>query len=505
MANRKNNHPRRAWLSLLLAALMIPTFAGALADGDAQISIESANPSGDVLQLIFYSSAEEPPSLETLKASIDGQSLAIESVNTIDYADPGTTYLFLFDTNTAVTERALPDMQTIAKGIVAKFGTMDNALIVPVGGEIDKKALSDDKDKINEAIDALTRGSEKTDLYTSIASAIKLLEGDASLRPRRCLIVMADGLDNTAEGVSTLEVSTLVSQSHVPVYAVALTYNTKTPERIEAAKSISGIARLSPGGTSILLKNDGGSIQDAVDAILAQRGQTYLAVIKAETLRAATTADKVEITLTQTAADGELSTTREVSLSALAAATAAGDAQATPAPDETPLPTATAEQEKTDGVVVPKAMLYAAGAAVAAAIAAAVVVLATRKHGKKSQGSSAAVRFDTAPEPQKPAQKPQENPKICIVRLGEKEEIVHEGAMNEEILLGEGEGAPILPKTAQEGVKTRLVWRDGTIWAMENSQGVLVNGAQARVNACLGVGDVLTVCGAEYRIFYSAN
>ena len=35
----------------------------------------------------------------------------------------------------------------------------------------------------------------------------------------------------------------------------------------------------------------------------------------------------------------------------------------------------------------------------------------------------------------------------------------------------------------EEEIETRLTWRDGTVWAMQNRQGVLVNGAPARTNA----------------------
>ena len=185
---RKRMHRTLAVVMLFL--LLMPAVFAAHAADDARINLESANPSGDVLQLIFFSDAEEAPGLESLKITMDGTPVAAESINTIDYADPGTSYLFLFDTNTAVTERALPDMQTIAKGIIESLGVTDNALIVPVGQEIDPKGFSDDKSALNATIDALTRGSEKTDLYTSVSDAVKLLENDATLRPRRCLVVL---------------------------------------------------------------------------------------------------------------------------------------------------------------------------------------------------------------------------------------------------------------------------------------------------------------------------
>ena len=495
---------RRMTAVLLLATLMMFAIPSAFAQGDTRINLESANPSGEVLQLIFYSDAAETPSPENLKVTIGGTDIAIESVNSIDYANPGTSYLFLIDTNTAVTERALPDMQTIAKGIIEKMGALDNALIVPIGQNIDAKDFSDNKDALSDMVDTLTRGTGETDLYTSVSEAIKLLENDATLRPRRCLVVMADGLDNTATGISALEVSTQVSQSHVPLYLVALTYNTGTTERIEAAKSISGMARLSPGGVSILLKNDGTSTKDAVEQILAQRAHTFLAVCKSESVRAAGAGDQAEITLTQTLADGELSTTRRVSLAGLptVAPVDTPAPESTPLPAETPLPTPTGEP-KPDGIIISNSTLLLIGCAAALiAIAAVVTIIATKKR-RRSSDNPAILRYAPIAAPQTAQRK--ETPTICIVRLGEKDEILLEGALTEPVFLGEGEENPILPKTEAERAKTKLVWRDGTVWAMQNGEGVLVNGVQARTNACLSVGDVLHLCGADYRIFYSAQ
>lgn len=505
MIKQCNNQIRRALIVIMLLVLILPAFSAAAAEEDARINLESANLSGTMLQLIFYSGDAEAPTLETLQVSIDGTPLTLNSLDTIDYADPGTSYLFLFDTNTAVTERALPDMQDIANGIVEKFGSMDNGLIVPVGGEIDKKAFSDDQDALRDTIESLTRGTEKTDLYTSIADAVKLLENDKTLRPRRCLVVMADGLDNTASGISALEVSTLVSQSHVPVYLVALTYNTKTQERIEAAKDICGIARLSPGGVNILLKNDGVTTQDAVDTILAQRAHTYLAAVKAETLQPEMMSEAAEITLTQTSATETLQTSRNVNLSGLSTTASAPteESQSTPVVNATPQPLIGSTEEQTSVVIRPSIVLISAIAAAAAVIAAGIVILIARKNRRKNEDGSAIVRFAPVAQPQQSQRI--ENPLICIVRLGEKEDIVFEGPMKEPIFLGKDKDTPVLSETEKARAKATLVWRDGTVWSMQNGQDVLINGIKARTNACLSIGDVLHISGADYRIFYSAD
>ena len=506
MKGKKGKTTRQALALLLLCALLTGAFAAAGAEGEAKLNLESATVSGDVLQVIFYDDAEEAPSAETLSISVDGTVVPAISVNPIDYADPGTSYLFLLDTNTAVTERALPDMQTMAKSLVEKLGVNDNALILPIGQPIEANAFSDDKDALNTSIDALTRGETETDLYSSMSDAIRLLENDTTLRPRRCLVVMADGLDNISAGISALEVSNLVSQSHVPVYLVALTYNTKTPARVQAAKDISGIARLSPGGVSILLKNDGVTTSDAVDRILAQRAHTYLAALKGDAVRAAAKADTAEIALTHQVSGTQLSATRTVSIAGLPTlppvATDTPAPSDTIAPSATPLPTPVPDEN--DEVTLPLWVLYAAGGLVLLAILAVVLIATTKKRTKKPEQNGAIVRFAKSEKPS--AEPEQENPAICIVRLGEQEEMVFEGSISEPILLGEGEGSPILAKNAEEeAIISRLVWRDGTVWAMQNREDVLVNGAPARKNACLSVGDVVRIADADYRIFYSAN
>ena len=504
MQTQPRRRSRRMLAILAVVALMMASLPAAFADGDARINLESANPSGDILQLIFYSDAAEAPTLENLKVSIGGTAVAIESINPLSYADPGTSYLFLIDTNTAVTERALPDMQAITKGTIERMGALDNALIVPIGGTIDPKNFSSDVDSLNAAVDALTHGAGETDLYTSISEAVKLLESEQTLRPRRCLVIMADGLDNTATGISTLEVSTQVSQSHVPLYLVALTYNTSTPERVEAAKNLSGLARLSPGGTNVLLKNDGTSIGDAIETILAQREHTFVAVCKSAAVRAAAEGNQAEITLTLTQAGGEQSTTRQVSLAALptVAPTDTPAPESTPQPAETPQPTPT-EEPIPAGIVLSANTLLYLGCAVALVAVVCVVAAIMAKKRKRNGDHAAMLRYAPVDAPQTAPRR--ENPTICIVRLGEKDEILFEGALTEAIYLGTSEGNPILPKADAGQAKTKLVWRDGTVWAMQNSQSVLVNGAQARTNACLSVGDVLNVDRIDYRIFYSAH
>lgn len=517
----------RTMVMLFSLVLLMPFGRSAYAADADLMNLLGTNASGDVLQLVFYTSAAEAPSLETLSLSIAGQPVKLESINPLSYADPGTSYVFLFDTNTAVTERALPDMQALAKGIVAKMGAEDNALILPIGQKLEQSAFSSDQKTLEAAIDALSADGGGADLYSTISDAVSLCESGKDVRARTCVVVMADGLDSAVAGISLTELLDQVGRSHVPVHVVALTYNTKTPERIDAAKNISGIARRSPGGLDIFLKNDGTSVGDAVNQILGQRDNTYLAVVKSDNIRAIASGDSAEMTLTQKTDTGEITATRTVDLSALPL----GAATPVPSPEasatqeqtqETPLPTATLEPQKTDAVILPLWLIISAGCALVVVLAAVVALRVAKKRKKHKKEEDSFVRFSadasakTAGTPARPAataarvsRTEEEKPvaSICIVRLGDREEIVFEGTLTDALLLGRSEGAsPILSKTAaSEEMDCRLVSRDGAVWATQLRDGTLINGAPSRVNARLAPGDVLRIADSDYRIFYSVD
>ncbi|HWP21242.1 MAG TPA: FHA domain-containing protein [Candidatus Cryosericum sp.] len=506
----------KKFLMLTVAlAFVLAGMPSALAQDEAQLQIAGGNASGDVYQIVFYSSAPDAPTAETLSVQIDGQPVDLKSVNPISYADPGTTYVILFDTNTAVTERALPDMKSIAERILAGMGTQDNALIAPLGGKIAASDITDDADKLNASIEALAKDESGTDLYSTMSDALKLLNGtDASLRPRKCLIVMADGLDSSSSGISALELSNQISTSNVPIYTIALTYNTKTTERVEAAKTISGFARQSPGGLSQMLKTDGLTVENAADAILAQHDFNYLAVLDNAAVRAVSQGDSAEITLTFSAASGALTDTLTLSLASLpkAEATAQPTAEPTAAVEGSPQPVIDNGGEKGFFDVVkekllalPAWVLWTAGAAVVVVIAL-IVLLASLSKKKKSKAPApgTVVRFGTVSE-ETPGMAGA--PDICVVRLGEKEKICCEISMPLSFAIGKD------PKNAQliladdpaiAPVQCRLLWKDGAVWVEEKSKKnkTLLNGSPVVRPVCLNSGDVLTLGSFEYRVFW---
>lgn len=503
----KTRFIKKILCAALTLALVLALMPAALAD-DAQLYLEGGNVSGDVLQLVFYSDAADTPSLDNLSVQVDGQDVALKSVNPLSYADPGTSYVILFDTNTAVTERALPDMQKIARTIVAGMGAEDNVLIAALGDEMNEKDFLDDADGLNSKIDAMASGTEPQDLYSSMYDALKLLSETDGLRARKCLVVMADGLDSQISGVSEMELSGLVEKAQIPICVVALTYGTTTDTRVEAAKTISGFARLSPAGLSILLTLNGA--EDAANQILARRDNTYLAVLEGDAVRAATQAGEADFTLTLTTAAGDaLTAGRTVSLDGLAAA------QATPEPsaEVTPEPTATLTPVPTSAVdglwnkiaALPVWAYAAAGGALLLIIALIVILAVTgkKRRNKKNAAVGTIVRFD--PTSEEPAGA--DAPEICIIRLGREEQICCEMRMPAKLVIG---GDPKRAQLALSGdpsiapAQCRLVWRGGSIWVEEMSKKnrTLLNGALVEEATAVQPGDVLRLGAFDYRVFW---
>lgn len=504
----------KKFFSLFAAlALVMTLLPAALAEGEEQLNLEGGLVSGNVLQLVIYSSAAEAPSTENLSVEMDGQSVALKSVNPISYADPGTSYIFLCDTNTAVTERALPDMRTIAHTVVNSMGAQDNVLIAPLGATLGKDGFLDDADVLNAQIDSLQKGSEAQDLYSSMYDALKLLSESDGIRARKCLIVIADGLDDQISGVSEMELSKLVEQVQIPVYVIALTYNTKTDARVQAAKTITSFARLSPGGLSILLKTGGAA--DAANQILAERDKTYLAVLDASAVRAVTSADQANVKISMTNDAGALSSARTISLTGLPAA------EATPEPSAEPAAEASAETTVTPAVsqapaptpeakgdilallkTLPVWAYYVAGAVLVLVIALIVILLLLKKQRRRKE-TGTIVRFDESGDKVVDTA----GPDICLIRLGAEEQICCEMRMPDKLVIGGDPKRAQLPLSGNPAispVQCRLIWKNGSIWVEELSkhQRTELNGVPVGRIAAVKTGDVLRLGSLEYRIFW---
>ena len=487
-------------IALALVFALLPT---AMAADDEQLNIEGGVVSGSVLQIVFYCNATQTPSADNMALEIDGKAVALKSINSISYADPGTSYVFLFDTNTALTERALPDMKTIARTVVKQMGVQDNMLVAALGEEVGKVGFNDDADKLNAQIEALQKGSEPQDLYSSMYDALKLLSGGKDLRARKCLVVIADGQDSQISGISERELATLVEETQIPIYVIALTYNTKTEARVAAAKTITSFARMSPGGLSILLTL--GGAEDAANQILAQREKTYLAVVEADVVRTATIAEQAIFTLTMTSDQGTVSSTRALSLAALAGAQATPeaaeqtqDATATPALAQTPAPTDTASGNLITMISGLPLWVYITIGAVLAGIIALIVILSVLKR-RKRQKESMIVRFDGSSEGS--------GPDICIIQLGAQEQICCEMRMSDRLVIGGDQRRAQLPLANNPSIapmQCRLIWKNGSVWVEEMSkrQRTQLNGVPLGRVMPVKTGDVLRLGTLDYRIFW---
>ena len=495
---------------LIVLALVLAFIPTAIAAQDEQINLEGSVVSGDVLQLVFYSSAAPTPSVENITLEIEGNPVALKSVNPISFADPGTSYIFLLDTNTAVSERALSDMKTIVRTMVDKMGVQDNVLITPMGAEIDERNFTDDSPKLSAQIEALQKGNEPQDLYASMYNALKLLSESNGLRARKCLVVIADGLDGQISGISEMELANLVEKAQIPVYIVALTYNTKTDARVEAAKTVTSFARMSPGGLSILLTP--GGAEDAANQILSQREKTFLAVVAADAVRTATSAEQANVKLSLTTDKGVISSTRNISLVALTGAKpttepASGQVQQSVA---TPLPTASPTSARTESSILsllkrlPPWAYIVTGAVVVCVIALIVIISSLKRRRIKKEGM--VVRFDTSSAKHFNP----DGPEICLIQLGDQERLCCEMQMPNQLVIGGDKKRAQLPMIENPTIapaQCRLIWKNGSIWVEEMSkrQRTELNGVPINQSTPVKTGDVLRLGSFDYRVFWEKH
>ncbi len=514
--------------ALCMTAVLALCVTPALSAEGAAIYIEGSAANESVFQVYFRSTAAEPPTAESLSVSVNGQAVPVQSVQTYDYVDAGTSYFILADSSTSVIERALRDIRELTGAIASGMSRLDNIYIGQLGESIEPNGFLDDSEKIAARIQTLSKDEGGNDLYQSVADALDALTSSPLVKGRKCLVIIADGMDNNAAGLSEAELSEKIAEAGIPICTVALTYGTENAARIAAAKALSSLARQS-GGTPILLGENGMGTQQAAEAVLQLRAEAYAAVLNAADVRAAAEGAEASFSLTLTAEEGECSAERSLDISALPAVESAlpvesaepGEAETaqepSAAPEETEAAAATpaAGGEPQEQADVRHAWLLwaliAAGAVAAAAAILLIVLLGRKRRGRDRGGRSelvgAAVRYDDDAKTETQPQTVLNGPQLVIVRIGAQEGVRFQLHMTQPLVIGRD------PKQAQliidedaalSGAQCRLDWRDDSLIVSELSSAgtTRLNGAPVGGGKRVQTGDVLHIGACDYRIFW---
>lgn len=191
---------------------------------------------------------EFTPSVSESSLLIGKQTLNIEEVQSFSEVEEPISFLCLVDISGSMTQENIERCKEILKQFVAVKGKQDNICIATMGNSIASSGFLTDADRLTEAIDGIELTREDTNLYHSIKEEINVLQTDKAVHKKRCLIIFSDGADDQTVGITKEEAETVVKESHIPIFTVAMLRDNPKDAEVESAKILGSFARYSAGG-----------------------------------------------------------------------------------------------------------------------------------------------------------------------------------------------------------------------------------------------------------------
>ena len=181
------------------------------------------------------------------QVTLDGQPLSVETVSAAESAVPVMVYC-LADVSGSMNNAQMEQVRETLATISASLGDGDGMIISSLGNSAVSSGLLSTAKEREEAITALIQGNEDTNLYAGIVESLRQLQANAAFPPRKCLIVLSDGMDCQDTGYTEQEVLTAIQTADLPVYTIATLRQNPGEAQKEAAKHLGSFARTSAGG-----------------------------------------------------------------------------------------------------------------------------------------------------------------------------------------------------------------------------------------------------------------
>lgn len=539
----------RRVIPFLAALLLTLTPMHCLAEEVDSIQVESVGAATGELYVYVNQIGESDVNMDTTRVFIDNNELPILSIQNVDVTSEPISYYCLVDVSGSVDEKRLESTKQMINGIVDRMKSDDNMKIATIADDfITSECYMSNPDEIRAFVAGIERTHQDTNLFYAINECLKSLEGDADVRPCKCLIIFSDGAEEQANGITRDEVIEKNKDLNICIYTVALLKNKQTPAELEAAKILGSFARTSPGGVHfapVLEEMDYEEIPGAIlNEISAKR--RVLCELKDLQLTGERSAVKVQVALNDgTLYDDHVYKNTEALMSRVVF---------TPEPEPEPEPEPVIEPEPEPEPVIepepepepekntilgmsPVLFFSLLAVLVVLIIVVVIVVIVSSNNKKKQEEQQRLMAMEQQRQQQLAAQQAEEARRREFERK-RQEELARQAAMQaappkapvkpadavvtlskvgvkkEEILTIELRGECTIGRSsakstfaieqdqALSGKHCTMFYRDGAVWIRDegSSNGSFVNGVPVTGDFKLSQDDVLYIGSYEYRI-----
>lgn len=207
------------------------------------------------------------PTKEQSKLLVGKQTVNIEDIKVFKDTKEPISYLMMIDVSGSMDEERVEQAKEIMRQLVKNKKNSDNFSIATLGNDIKASDFSEDENQILSYIDEIAVTNEDTNLYAAIKQEIEVLKTENSVHEKRCMVIFSDGADDRQVGITKAEAETIVKESHVPIFTIALLDRRLRDADKENAKILGSFARDSAGGEHFAPQLDEGSYDKIADKI----------------------------------------------------------------------------------------------------------------------------------------------------------------------------------------------------------------------------------------------
>jgi len=233
---------------------------------------------------------------DQVTASVGTTPAKTLSVTPFRESGEGVAYIFLIDVSKSLRSAQFVVLQKALAAAIDAMGEKDRAAIVTFGTEVKiVQSFTGSQSTLTGAIAEITTTDNDTQLHRGLIRASELGKVKAQDIPnRRVILILSDGMDDFAGGMTKEEVLDKLAENHIPVYAIGLDQSPNTRIQEESLKVLGEFARTS-GGDYIEVGTQ--PIDEVYKDLLDKIWRTYLAEFSCEEVEADGQVKRVQVSI----------------------------------------------------------------------------------------------------------------------------------------------------------------------------------------------------------------
>ncbi|MBR0091452.1 MAG: FHA domain-containing protein [Lachnospiraceae bacterium] len=497
--------------ALLLSLLPLQS----LAVGYLTVALKRAIPADNMLLLLAGVDASEAAEQISMEVEIDGNRAETPVLTTVLEADIGISYLILVDVSGSMSANNRAEIETALSVLIDGMREKDNAAISFMGEQIEACAFTQDKDALRATLAQMPKDAAYTNLYYGIYHGLRILEDQNDAQPEKCLVVISDGENTGAAGITQAEAEQKIDASRISVCTIGVSA-AGNKKMQESEKLLGSFARRSAGGLHQVIGQEAASAQEAAENVM-RRMQSAL-VIGVDLTGYEAKQDAAKITLRASSeAHGSTEDMLTVPSAVLLEAKRTPDSKDTGETAGSTGVTDDAAQGSTDTAGAdtaeagsPHLPLILIAGGILLGILGAVLMARTRKRKREEEEAAKIAAMHVREGVKLPEQKEEREKKegppvkrLRLVKVGLVESAEHEVEVKGSFVIGRSQEADfVLPEQRVSARHCKLEY-DGnrlTVTDLQSTNGTLVNGIPVTHAFLLQDQDILTIGGSEWRI-----